>query len=166
MLARILVSICLPALMAIANFAIAQEGVRREAAIVKLIEIQAEKAGALLDDRALEALILRFRKVNAGVSEETWRQIKSAVRLSFLRVLSESGGPFALSVREVMPQFTTDEIERLVAIHSDPLFIKYNDAGFAVMRKPNVELALRIAIERSVVEMNDLVIKRGMNPAY
>jgi hypothetical protein len=163
---RIFVSICFAVLMTICSCAFAQDSARREEAISKLIQIQVEKAGALLDDNTLNALIQKFRGGNPGASEETWRQVKSDVKASFLRLLSENSGPFALSVREVMPQFTTEDIEKLVAIHSDPLFVKYNDVTLAAMKKPNAEFLIRMAIERTVVEMNDLVIKRGLRPAY
>jgi hypothetical protein len=163
---RSLSLICLLVLVATPYCAVAQDGARREKAIEKLIQIQVEKGGALLDDNALDALILRFRKVNPDASEDTWGQIKSEVKALFLRLLSEMGGPFSSSVREVMPQFTTDDIERLAVIHSDPLFIKYSDAALSAMKKPGAELAMRMAIERSVVEMNGLVSKRGLKPAY
>lgn len=166
MFPRSLISICLMALVAIPLSVLAQDGARREEAIEKLIQIQAEKAGALLDDNALDAFILRFRKVNPGASEETWRQLKSDVKLSFLRILSENSGPIVSSIREVLPQFTTADIEKLVAIHSDPLFVKFNETAFMAIKSQSAELKMRIAIERSVVEMNDLVIKRGLKPAY
>ncbi|MDD2686335.1 MAG: hypothetical protein PHY62_09280 [Gallionella sp.] len=148
------------------SIANAQDDQRREAAIDKLIQVQAETANSFLDDSTLEMLMFRFRKVNTGVSEDIWHQIKIDVKLSLFKILTERNGPFALSVREIMPQFTTDEIDKLIAIYSDPLFIKYSDTALATMRKPNTILAIRIAIERSVVEMNDSVIKRGLKPAY
>lgn len=138
----------------------------REAAVDKLIDAQAAKAGDFLDERALEALIGRFRRTNPGVTEDVWSSVKSEVKLLFFRILSERDGPFSKAVRLAMPQFTTREIEKLVAIHTDPLFVKYTDVTLTAMKSPAGELALRMAIEKSVVEMNDLVMKRGLKPAY
>jgi len=167
MSSRILAFVCLSIFVSAFSCAFAQDGARRDAAIAKLVQAQVEKSGeTLLDDDVLNALILRFRKGNPDTSEETWRQIKVDVKASFLRLLSEDAGPLAPSVREVMPQFTTEDIERLVAIHSDPLLVRYNTVALAALRKPSAQLSLRMAIERAVVEMNDLVIKRGMKPAY
>jgi hypothetical protein len=138
----------------------------REAAVDKLIDVQAAKAGDFLDERTLEALISRFRRTNPGVTEDVWRSVKSEVKLLFFRILSEREGPFSKAVRQAMPQFTTGEIEKLVAIHTDPLFVKYTDATLAAIKSPAGELALLVAIEKSVVEMNDVVMKRGLKPAY
>ncbi|MFA5913781.1 MAG: hypothetical protein WC830_09535 [Burkholderiales bacterium] len=143
-----------------------QDGVRREEAITKLIQVQVEKAGTLLDENTLNALTLRFRKPNPAVSEDTWRQVKSDVKALFIRTLSDPNGTFATSVRDVMPQFSTEDIEKLVAVNSDPTFIKFNEVTLAAMKRPKAELSIRMAIEKTVVEMNDLVIKRGLKPAY
>jgi hypothetical protein len=114
----------------------------------------------------LEALIGRFRRKNPNVTEAVWLSVKKDVGAVFVRILTDRQGPFSLAVRQAMPQFTTAEIERLVAIHTDSLFIKYTDATTAAIKTPAGELALRIAIEQSVVEMNELMVKRGLEPAY
>ena len=143
-----------------------QDEVRREEAVTKLIQVQVGKASDLLDENTLNALTLRFRNKNPGVSEETWRQVNSDVKALFIRILSEPNGVFATAVRGVMPQFSTEEVEKLVAIHTDPLFIRYNETTIAALKQQKAQFAIRIGIERTVVEMNDLVIKRGLNPAY
>jgi hypothetical protein len=148
------------------SFAFGQDVARREEAITRLIQIQVQKTGALLDENTLDNLIRRFRKPNPSASDAIWRQVKLDVKALFIRTISDSNGAFATSVREVMPQFSTDDIERLIAVHSDPILIKFNELTFEALKQPNAELAIRMAIEKTVVEMNDLVVKRGLRPAY
>lgn len=163
MLRRILFSVLL---LAICSLAFAQDDVRREELITKLIQVQVEKIGALLDENTLNALILRFRKTNPNVSEDTWHQVKSDVKALFIRTLSDPSGTLATPLREAISQFSTGDIEKLVVIYNDPIFLKFNEAALAAAKQPNAELSIRIAIEKTVVEMNDLVIKRGLKPAY
>jgi len=65
-----------------------------------------------------------------------------------------------------MSQFSTEDIEKLVAIHSDPTYLRFNEVTLAAMKQPKAELSIRMAIEKTVVAMNDVVVKRGLNPAY
>jgi hypothetical protein len=153
-------------LLGACSFAFGQDVARREEAITKLIQIQVVKTGTILDENTLNTLIRRFRQPNPSVSEDTWRQVKLDVKALFIRTLSDPNGAFATSVREVMPQFSTDDIERLIAIHSDPIFFKFNELTIAAMKQPEAEVSIRMAIEKTVVEMNNLVVKRGLKPAY
>src|SRR5687767_13186205 len=101
---RFIVPLLLASTFAISS---AQTDAGREAAIEKLIEVQAQKAGAILDERALEALVGRFRRANPNVTEDVWLSVKKEVGVLFLRILAEKEGPFSMAVREAMPQFTT-----------------------------------------------------------
>lgn len=148
------------------SISFSQPVIGRDAVVDKLIEVQAKKVAAILDDRALEALIGRFRRTNPKVTEDIWFLVKKDVGEIFVRILIDKQGPFSSTVKQAMQQFTTGEIERLIAIHTDPLFIKYNDATIAAMKTPAGELAFRMAIEQIVVEMNELVVKRGLEPVY
>jgi len=139
----------------------------REDALLTLINVQAEKSMAMFDEGLLDVVLLRFRKANAGVSETQWREIRTDVRNMFLRVITEENGPFNVLIREIAPQFSTEELSKLATTsHNDPTFVKFNQSAAVAMKKFNTDLSLRIAIERSVVEINDLLKKRGLNPAY
>jgi hypothetical protein len=160
---RFLVPVLLALTVALSS---AQTDFRREAAIDVLIRVQVQKTGVILDERALEALVGRFRRTNTGVPEDVWRSVKADVKALILRVLAEKDGPFDKASRQAMLQFSTVDIEKLVAIHTDPLFIRYTDSTLAAMATPAGEFALRMAIEKSVAEMNELVVKHGLKPAY
>jgi hypothetical protein len=153
-------------LVFLCQIALAQDIARREAAIDKLIQVQVNRAGVALDDNAMNAVLVRFRAANPSAPEQTWPEIRSLLRASFLRAISDRKGAFALAVREIMPQFTTEEIEKLAAIHNDPLFLRYTDAAFTALKSPATEFAIRIAIESTIVEINELLIQRGLKPSY
>jgi len=153
-------------LLTLSPIAFGQEGARRDEAIARLIQVQVDKAGSLLDENTLNTLILRFRKANPGVPESAWHEVKSDVKALFIRALGGPKGTFATTVREVMSQFSTEDIEKLVAIHSDPTYLRFNEVTLAAMKQPKAELSIRMAIEKTVVAMNDVVVKRGLNPAY
>jgi hypothetical protein len=122
--ARLLLLCCLAAPAAVAQTSTAQ----REAAITRIERAYAQTSLLAPDSPFTDNLLGGARAANPGVTDETWTSLKPEITAGVSAVMLDHGGLIDSLVRASVAALTDEELQRLLRIYEDPVFLKMQSA--------------------------------------
>ncbi|WP_250478837.1 MULTISPECIES: hypothetical protein [unclassified Caballeronia] len=138
------------------------QDVDREQLIQQFVKLQqGERAGAV-EMQIARMILLKAPQANPNVTRERWLAIQADVNAAIDGVVAQGGDITGSLLRDGLANLSDEELQRLVLIYRDPVYIKYMSTMSSPIVLAKIEQRSQMTARQMSALVNSILEKNGL----
>jgi hypothetical protein len=139
---------------------------QREAAITRIERAYAQTSLLAPDSPFTDNLLGGARASNPNVSDATWTSLKPEITTAVSAVMLDKGGLVDSLVRASVGALSDAELQRLLRIYEDPVFLKMQSAMSSTATQRQIAAAMWSDSVRISTAINAVLRQHGLHEVH